>query len=134
LTDFPKPGAIDESLDALWDKVLNLRGAVSRMLEELRAAKTIGTSLEASVQVKKTEELAGVASAFTLQEMADIAIVSKFEWVDELTGAKIVKDEETGCEMAAAFTPGSKCPRCWKYTEAPAENGLCPRCAGVLKG
>ncbi|MDR1978038.1 MAG: isoleucine--tRNA ligase [Synergistaceae bacterium] len=136
LTDFPKPdaGAIDESLDALWDKVLVLRGAVSRMLEELRAAKTIGTSLEAFVQVKKTDGLADIASAFTLQEMADIAIVSKFEWVDELTGTKIVKDEETGYEMSAAFTSGSKCPRCWKYSETPTEDGLCPRCAGVLKG
>jgi isoleucyl-tRNA synthetase len=135
LTDFPKPdvSAIDEPLNELWDKVLVLRGAVSRMLEELRGAKTIGTSLEACVQVKKTDELAAVASAFTLQEMADIAIVSKFGWVDELTEAKIVKDEETGYEMAAGFTPGSKCPRCWKYTETPTEDGLCPRCAGVLK-
>jgi isoleucyl-tRNA synthetase len=135
LTDFPKPdvSAIDEPLNALWDKVLALRGAVSRMLEELRAAKTIGTSLEACVQVKKTDELADVVSAFTLQEMADISIVSKFEWVSEPTGTKIVKDEETGYEIAASFTPGSKCPRCWKYTETPTEDGLCPRCAEVLK-
>jgi isoleucyl-tRNA synthetase len=137
LSDFPKPdkNAIDEPLDARWEKVLLLRGAISRMLEDLRASKTIGTSLEAHIQVKKTDDLADLVSAFTLQEMADIAIVSKFEWVNPvnaLTLAKIIKDEETGYEIAAAFAPGSKCPRCWKYSETPGEDGLCPRCAGVL--
>jgi isoleucyl-tRNA synthetase len=135
LSDFPKPDAkaIDESLDAQWEKVLTLRGAVSRMLEGLRASKAIGTSLEAHVQVKKTEDLTDILSSFSLQEMADVAIVSKFEWVDALTLEKIITDEETGYEMAVAFTPGVKCPRCWKYSETPGEDNLCPRCAGVLK-
>ncbi len=135
LSDFPvsNDAAIDEHLDALWDKVLVLRGASSRMLEGLRAAKTIGTSLEAHVQVKKTDELADIVKAFSLQEMADIAIVSKFEWVDALSLEKVCKDEETGYEMAVAFTSGSKCPRCWKYSDTPAEDGLCPRCAEVIK-
>ncbi|MCL2009633.1 MAG: isoleucine--tRNA ligase [Synergistaceae bacterium] len=136
LSDFPEPDAdaFDEALDAQWEKILGLRGVLSRLLEELRAAKIIGTSLEARVQVKKTDALSGVMSIFTPQEMADIAIVSKFDWVDELTMDKKIKDEDTGYEAAAAFTPGVKCPRCWKYSEIPAEDGLCPRCAEVLKG
>jgi len=135
LSDFPRPepDALDEALESRWDKVLKLRGVISRLLEELRAAKVIGTSLEAQVQVKKTEDLSDLASAFTLQEMADIAIVSKFAWVDELTLDKKIRDEETGCEAAATFTTGAKCPRCWKYSETPMD-GLCPRCAEVLKG
>jgi isoleucyl-tRNA synthetase len=154
LSDFPKPDAdavgigididIDKSLDARWDKVLALRGAVSRALEVLRAAKTIGTSLEAHVRVKTKAEtssegagdLTDLASAFTLQEMADIAIVSKFEWAgaDAQAGAAgFVRDEETGYEIAVSAAPGVKCPRCWKYSETPSGDGLCPRCAGVLK-
>jgi isoleucyl-tRNA synthetase len=142
LSDFPKPGAdapgpevlrSNDALEARWDKVIRLRGAISRLLEELRAAKTIGASLEAHVQVKKTEDLSDVISAFTLQEMADIAIVSRFEWVDELTLDKKARDEETGYETAAAFTPGVKCPRCWKYSKTPVD-GLCPRCAETMKG
>jgi isoleucyl-tRNA synthetase len=134
LSDFPKPdkSAIDEPLDARWDRLLVLRGAVSRMLEALRAQKTIGTSLEARVQVKRTANLADIEKAFTPQELADIAIVSKFEWTNEPEG-ETFRDEETGYEMAAAFTSGTKCPRCWKYTETPQEDGLCPRCAEVLK-
>lgn len=135
LADWPEqnPEAIDEKLDSLWTKVLTLRGALSRDIEALRAAKVIGTSLEAHVQVKRTPDMAEVEQAFTLQEMADIAIVSAFEWVDELTLEKKGKDEETGYEMAVAFTKGTKCPRCWKYTETPDEEGLCPRCSRVLK-
>ncbi|MDR1649978.1 MAG: class I tRNA ligase family protein, partial [Synergistaceae bacterium] len=144
LSDFPKPdeSAIDagKTLDARWDKVLALRGAVSRTLEGLRAAKTIGTSLEARVRVVKTgqSDLAELASAFTPEELADIAIVSKFEWADAADD-EFVRDEETGYEIAASAAPGVKCPRCWKYTENaenagnPSEDGLCPRCAGVLK-
>jgi isoleucyl-tRNA synthetase len=135
LSDFPKADktTMDDALDARWGRVLVLRGAISRMLEELRAQKTIGTSLEAHVQVKKTEDLADLAEAFTLQEMADVAIVSKFEWVDAPNLAKVFHDGETGYDMAAAFTPGTKCPRCWKYSETPGSDGLCPRCAEVLK-
>ena len=140
LSDFPKPdaSAVDEELEARWDRVLALRGAVSRALEGLRAAKTIGTSLEARVQVKtkgeakETEDFAELASAFTLQEMADIAIVSKFEWTDS-PAVPAVRDEETGCGIAVSTAPGVKCPRCWKYSETPTEDGLCPRCASVLK-
>ena len=103
------------------------------MLEGLRAAKTIGTSLEAAVQVKRTSALERVAGAFSEQELADLVIVSRFEWTDALTLGDPTRDEATGLEMAAGFTPGVKCPRCWKYTENAAGDGLCPRCAAVLK-
>ena len=103
------------------------------MLETMRAEKTIGTSLEAHVQVKKSKELEKLAAAFTPEELADIVIVSKFEFVDSLTLEKTFSDSETGFEIAGGFAPGSKCPRCWKYDEHPNEEGLCHRCAHVLE-
>lgn len=135
LADFPVADAsrVDDALAALWEEALKLRGAVSRMLEGLRAAKTIGTSLEAAVQVKRSETVERVASAFSGQELADLVIVSRFEWVDSPNLGTPFKDEETGLEMAAAFTSGVKCPRCWKYSESTVEDGLCPRCAEVLR-
>ena len=135
LSDFPAvdPSRIDEGLNDLWQDALLLRGAVSRMLEGLRAAKTIGTSLEAAVQVKRNSAMERVAGAFSEQELADLVIVSRFEWTDALDLGTPIRDEVTGLEMAAGFTPGVKCPRCWKYTEDAAGDGLCPRCAAVLK-
>ena len=134
LSDFPKQDSsrLNDELNSLWSEAEDLKSAVSRMLETMRADKTIGTSLEASVQVKKVDVLKKLADSFTVEELADIVIVSKFEWVDELTLERKFNDAETGFEVAGEFAPGTKCPRCWKYDEHPNEHGLCKRCAHVL--
>ena len=134
LSDFPEQDKtkLNDELNSLWTEAVNFKGAASRMLETLRADKTIGTSLEAHVQVKKSPELSNLAEKFTIDELADILIVSKFEWVDELTLSRTFKDDETGYELAGGFVSGTKCPRCWKYDDHPNEHGLCKRCAHVL--
>ena len=136
LANFPEQDAskLDDGLDALWEEALTLRGAVSRMLEGLRANKTIGTSLEAAVQVKKADSLKRAAASFTPEELADICIVSQFEWADAPSLDVKFRDDETGLELAAGRAKGTKCPRCWKYTEHADADGLCPRCARVLAG
>ncbi|MBQ9575001.1 MAG: class I tRNA ligase family protein, partial [Synergistaceae bacterium] len=134
LADFPEQdkSKLNDGLNALWSEAVVLKGAVSRMLETMRAAKTIGTSLEASVQVKRAEGLRKLEESFSVEELADIVIVSKFEWADELSLPVKFADGETGFEVAGKFAEGSKCPRCWKYEEHPNEHGLCRRCAKVL--
>ena len=134
LSDFPKQdkSRLDDELNNIWSEAVKFKGAVSRMLETMRADKTIGTSLEASVQVKKSDSLDKLAKSFTLDELADIAIVSKFEFVDSLTLPKVFSDSETGYELAGGFVTGTKCPRCWKYSEHANHNGLCERCAHVM--
>ncbi|MBR1486535.1 MAG: class I tRNA ligase family protein, partial [Synergistaceae bacterium] len=135
LSDFPTQDKtkLNDELNNLWSEAENLKGAVSRILETMRAEKTIGTSLEAHVQVKKSKELEKLAASFTPEELADIVIVSKFEFVDALTLPKVFNDSETGFEIAGGFAKGSKCPRCWKYDEHPNEEGLCHRCANRVR-
>lgn len=134
LTDFPEAdnSKLDDGLNALWSGAVRLKGAVSRMLETMRTAKTIGTSLEASVQVKRSKELAELEAEFTDSELADIVIVSKFEWADDLTLPVKFDDDETGISISGGRAEGEKCPRCWKYDEHPNEHGLCERCAKVM--
>ena len=134
LADFPEQDAsrLNDELAALWEEAEAFKGAVSRLLEPMRADKTIGTSLEARVQAKRSEAFAKIAGAFTDEELADIAIVSRFEWADELTLPRVLKDEATGLEVAGGVAEGEKCPRCWKYEEHPNANGLCRRCAHVM--
>jgi isoleucyl-tRNA synthetase len=165
LTNFPKPipfGGEDIEV-AIWDKVvLPLRGAVSRVLEKLRADKIIGTSLEASVHVKTPSPDATnlrvsypklrlsdppgttypLSEFLTPEELADVMIVSQFEWTDDSSKYAHLRyhhDEETGYEIAATMAQGIKCPRCWKYVVPspdsevpPFTDGLCPRCQHVL--
>lgn len=139
LSDFPEQdkSKLNEDLDKLWEEALLLKGAASRMLEGLRASKIIGTSLEAEIQVVKNKSLEKIFSAFTPEELADIVIVSGFEWVEkpeDLNLKNIYKDPDTSFDMAAGFTRGEKCPRCWKYSRHAdhEHDNLCPRCAAVM--
>ena len=42
--------------------------------------------------------------------------------------------DTVGGELAVSVSEaaGTKCPRCWKHSTQADENGLCPRCAGVV--
>ena len=139
LSEFPAQdkSKLNEDLNSLWNEALILKGAVSRALETMRAEKIIGTSLEAAVEIRKSKELERLEKTFTNDELADIVIVSSFKWQDqnsEFTLEKKFQDSESNIELSAGFTKGTKCPRCWKYSEHAEENGLCHRCAGVING
>ena len=90
-------------------------------LEEARAAKVIGKSLEADVHLTVAEGDVFLADE-SPEALADLFIVSKVE----LT---------VGSELAVRVenAAGTKCPRCWKHSLAPNAEGLCPRCAKVVK-
>ena len=90
-------------------------------LEEARAAKVIGKSLEADVHLTVPE-----GDVFLADEnpaaLADLFIVSKVELT--VGGELAVKVENAA---------GTKCPRCWKHSLTPNAEGLCPRCAEVVR-
>ena len=49
LTNLPQKQKIDKKLENKWEKILNLREAVQKSLEEARQKGIIGSSLEAEV-------------------------------------------------------------------------------------
>ena len=124
LNDMNKPFtayALDSETMARWEHIIAVRTVVNGALEEARAAKVIGKSLEADVHLTVPE-----GDVFLADEnpaaLADLFIVSKVELT--VGGELAVKVENAA---------GTKCPRCWKHSlEANAE-GLCPRCAEVVK-
>lgn len=123
---------INAQLDEKWDRVLTMRGAISRALESARTTGVIGHSLEARVEAQISKEYEH--SQFTHEEWSMFAIVSDFKWVEKPSDLAIMwQDEETGLTIAVDKAKGEKCPRCWKYSEEVDERGLCPRCARVLK-
>ena len=38
-----------------------------------------------------------------------------------------------GLTVAVTEATGKKCPRCWKHSTAANAEGLCPRCAEVMR-
>ena len=117
--------ALDEAAMKQWDKVIEVRTAVNAALEQARAEKKIGKSLEAKVAVTVPVE-----DAFMLhlgqEYLADLFIVSQVE---------MEVDKELTVDVFPA--EGTKCPRCWKFHPLIGSHSkhpeLCPRCAAVVE-
>ena len=116
LADFP--ALSNQKVDSdKWQKLVEIRSTVQSVLEEARRNKEIGSSLEAKVLLT-----ADVPDGVTAEQLAELFIVSE---------VKIVGSGETSATIESPT--GEKCERCWKYAKLD-ENGLCPRCADVVKG
>lgn len=124
LEDFPTPQQawFKPELAALFAEILVVRTDVQKKLEELRAAKTIGASLEAQVHITaEGETLRALKEAADLRE---ILIVSKVF----LTEGKY--------KVFAEKAEGEKCVRCWVYSteisKAEKTFAVCPKCVEAL--
>ncbi|OGR96046.1 MAG: isoleucine--tRNA ligase [Elusimicrobia bacterium RBG_16_66_12] len=119
----PEPRWTDAVLAARWEKVAAVRSVVQKALEEARAAKVIGASLQARVVLKGSAE---VLAPLRGLDLAEILIVS---------GAAL---DESGGELTVAVSQaaGAKCPRCWRWQSDigshPSQPELCGRCARQL--
>jgi len=117
--------ALDEDAMKQWDKVIEVRTAVNAALEQARAEKKIGKSLEAKVAVTVPVEDAFMMH-LGMDYLADLFIVSQVEM-------------EVDKELAVDVFPaeGEKCPRCWKFHPLIGSHSkhpeLCPRCAAVVE-
>ena len=121
LADLPLPeGWDDAALAARWEQVLVVRHAAQKVLEEARAAKTIGKSLEARVA------LAGPEWITRFTQWPEVLIVSEVE-------TRVDADLSASVEKAG----GVKCARCWRLQKDvgadAAHPEVCGRCAGQLK-
>ncbi len=128
---FPKyePSQEDQSLLEEWDKILKVREAVSKALEEVRQAGTIGNSLDARVAIS-----AGNAAAELLrrhkQDLRYVLIVSQVE----VTEDPALASESVSVSVSRAA--GAKCERCWNYSPEVGADAdlptLCERCLPVV--
>ena len=122
--------AADEAFEAKWDRIMAIRDDVKKVLEQARADKVIGSALEASLTLYCSKEVYDFLNAIPMDELADLFIVSHVDLVEGEGGAKGLVE---GLGVSAAHAAGNKCLRCWKYEPSVGEDGLCPRCAKVLK-
>ncbi|MBI3564611.1 MAG: class I tRNA ligase family protein [Elusimicrobia bacterium] len=125
LWDLPAPDArwTDAALAARWEKALAVRGVAQKALEEARAAKVIGASLQAKVVLRGPAEALAPLAGLNLPEFLNVSEAAV---------------ETGGAEVAAAVSPaaGAKCPRCWRWQSdigaTPSHPELCARCARQL--
>ena len=125
----PNPEYKDDYLAAKWDELIEIKGAVSKALEEARQAKVIGHALDAKVRIfAEGEDLSRLQSVE--DDLAKLFIVSQLELHAGLEGRAPAAEAGVAVEVEPAA--GAKCQRCWTYHEHLNEQGVCPRCARVL--
>ncbi len=132
LTDFPKANDMydNEELSAKWDKILKLKDLVAKELENARAEKTIGHSLNAKVTIFANDDEYNFLKE-NIELLRTVFIISDLEVLENER-----KDEEKlGIKVEQA--PGEKCERCWMYSTTVGEDKenptICHRCSEALK-
>lgn len=136
-----------------WAALRALRDEVNKGLEEARADKAVGASLEAKL-VMHVEEGTPLHAALTryasgaaneVDELRYIFLTSQVELAATAAEASaagtlaVRREKELGATIGIAAADGLKCARCWHYSEtvaaggaSPAYHGVCGRCAGSL--
>ncbi len=132
LTDYPKPNKeYDNSeLTEKWNKIIKLKDIVAKELENARADKKIGNSLNAKVTIYAE----GDQYKFLVENKDLLTTVFIISALDIMENAR--KDEvKLGVKVEQA--PGEKCERCWMYSETVGQDKenptICHKCSEALK-
>ena len=137
LTDFPKSNKSFENIleSDFWHELIDVRIIVNKALETARAARKIGSSLEAKVELafedaalaKKVAALGEDLPGFFITSQAVIGITSTVE--------ALAENNESGISVKVIPASGTKCARCWKFTEDHGKGKLpvlCLPCDEVI--
>ena len=125
--------ALDAAAKDRWAKLVSLRDAVNKALENARNAgvfkKAQDTDVTLSVSESDAAFLAGV-------DLASLCIVSKVTVTTGAVEGEKSEDCLIPCTIAVALDESPKCPRCWNHSEHIGTDGhhnqLCDRCAAVV--
>jgi len=125
------PGSV-KALEEDWETLLGIRALVMVELEAMRAEKTIGKSLEASVQVMAAE---GSREAMVLGQYE--AALAEFFNVSQASVQMIGASQDGGALLVrASVAEGAKCGRCWRVVPDVGVDArwpmVCARCAEAL--
>jgi isoleucyl-tRNA synthetase len=126
----------DPELAERWAKVRRVRRVITGALELDRAAKRIGSSLEAAPQVWISD--ADLAAAVSGLDMAEICITSDIRITSGTgPGEAFRLDDVAGVTVVIEKASGIKCARSWKYFDPvsadPAYPDVTPRDAQALR-
>ena len=128
---------IDTALEERWERIIAVRGEAAKVLEGLRRDKKIGHSLDSKVTLYAEPQLFDFLKAYA-KDLAFIFIVSAVEVAKESEAPADAFTSEVikGLRIAAGPAAGTKCGRCWMYSESVGtvkdHPEICGRCAGNL--
>ena len=116
----------NKELEEKWNKIIKLKDIVSKKLEEARAEKIIGHSLNAKVTIYAN------ANDYEFLKNNQELLMTVFI-ISDLQLEK--SDEEMKVEVEQA--EGQKCERCWMYSKTVGQDKdnptICNRCSQAIK-
>jgi len=112
-----------------WKAIREVRGEVSKVLEDLRAAGKIGSSLQAEVEIRASGDKHAILASLA-DDLRFVLICSK---------ATLIEVADAAAETIVAISsPHRKCARCWHWREDIGLDlehpELCGRCTSNLFG
>ena len=107
--NFPKKFE-DKKLNDKWKKLLKIRDMCNLSIEEKRASKEIGSSLEASLTLELDQKNIDVTEKIDLSELC---ITSSVE---------VKKSNSENIKVITKKAEGIKCPVCWKINQSFCES------------
>ena len=106
----------NDKLNAKWEKLFKIKQEANIAIEEKRASKEIGSSLEAEIKITADKNFLKLLDGLDLAEYFITSKAEKIEW-----------NEQHKMKIEVKKTNGTKCPRCWKILEKK-----CARCEDVM--
>ncbi|MDA9629830.1 isoleucine--tRNA ligase [Candidatus Pelagibacter sp.] len=100
----------NDKLNQKWLGLIKIRNVCNVSIEEKRASKEIGSSLEAKLIINLDKKLSEIIKNI---DFSELCITSS---------AEVIYGENTETIAQTSKAKGSKCPVCWKISEEP-----CPR-------
>jgi isoleucyl-tRNA synthetase len=138
LLGFPEhlEGFRDDKLAAKWEIIRDVRRVVTGALELERAAKNIGSSLEASPVIYVADRNV-LATLFDV-DLAEVCITSSYEVQEgEAPAGAFQLEQVGGVAVVVEKAVGTKCARSWKILptvgEYPEYPDVSPRDAQALR-
>lgn len=128
LEDWPERSATweDPELEEVYKRLISTRELVTKAIEDRRASKKIGTSLEAAVRLHVPPPLWNLLKEKG-QELATLFIVSQVE---------LERSEGDELRVEVTRAAGNKCARCWNYRSSvglePDHPEICDKCLPVI--
>jgi isoleucyl-tRNA synthetase len=127
----------DEALAAKWARLIELRGEVTKALEQARADKLIGHPLDAALIISVNRDWYAHIAPYA-EDLRSLFIVSKAELVEGQTLADAyTSDTIEGLQVKAEPAKDEKCDRCWVHDGSVGGNAehpqICARCQKALQ-
>ena len=129
---------LDDTLDAEWSRLLEVRREIAKALETARARGLIGSGLEAAVTIVAAPEDLPELLRRKRDLLPTLLIVSQVAFDRPASTPAVVHESQEipGLVIGIDRARGRKCERCWMWTERVGESaahpGLCERCLPIV--